>query len=1112
MKELVIILFLLILSAGAFAADLDQSMPKPIVSIPFIDKPTTVDGNVTDEEYKWAAVFDGFKRLSVNTAPEDKTRAYAYYDNEKLYIGVMCFSKKGKVLKSDAKKHDDNVFMDDALELYFSPNRSGREYHFIGNSIGTKYDARDIASSYNPDWDYAAKLTDYGWSCEFAIPFKAFEVGTPKPEDYWGLLIGRTIQNPETYYEWGNCDVYWHEPAKYGTIIFNPKTPIVDVYDVEARGLEISAKLKVKSQYDTSVALLCELSQINKNKSNKDVDAVVMVFDDAPASKLLVQESHLITLKPGEEQEIKLPVVPSGTGSYVMRIGGIYPEIPNNKPNMQLFYDLWMPLDKIKPVDIIVRSFPTYNVMEIEVNTKESGLSDKINSYEYILTDKENKVIWKNTTKDTLVKYTNYKGLAYGTYKITINVFDKDKKVILTDNKEFVKSKPAWADKKLGNEDTVIAPWTPVKVSKTKDTINIEVWARKYVFNKNGIPKEVISEGNNLLSSPFNYNMVINGKLAEFVPVSEPIIKKGDAKTEIKFISVNKNDKNVKLEVNTYVEFDGFVWTDVKLIGNKFKLNKFWLEVPIKREFAKYRLPVFNDPTTINNGVFNTCVIPYTDWLNTKQYGLYWVGNEDRGLNIAFENDNNWNYKDELKGFELISDDNISLWRSHIIDVPTNVDRSISWGYCFLATPLKPIVGGFNSARCVGDGWYPNLDIKNAPNPNDTSALADPNWLANKGVKVAHIHEPWTEIMGYPGTFLYDQQIKPQMKKAKDIGFRYALYGHPVLSSIAPEFDEWGNDMAAQLPLSAAFQRNPPQNVYFMCKTKSWNDFFINGWYNLAKDWNVGAMYLDGTYAPGVCRNPYHKHTGYLGKEGNPVFTDKDEVNTYTKVRPDQPIRDARDFMMRYVRTLRTVDPNFYLLGHGTFPFTGHFMNYYMSGENFWTAKTGFEIPMDYMRTVYGKQWGLPNDFYPGPILDHAYMAPIAYAHGIGLWASSSQTDDYKVPTWNVWNNYDINNAKFIPYWKKDLKVTTDNADVVVSYYINKNGILLAPATNKREKPNAIIKVNLKDLGLSENISVKSGNGALIEGCEIKNEILTIPFPIRANIHPLDTYIWIKNN
>jgi len=219
--------------------------------------------------------------------------------------------------------------------------------------------------------------------------------------------------------------------------------------------------------------------------------------------------------------------------------------------------------------------------------------------------------------------------------------------------------------------------------------------------------------------------------------------------------------------------------------------------------------------------------------------------------------------------------------------------------------------------------------------------------------------------------------------------------------------------------------------------------------------------------------------------------------------------------MLRLRRATQAADPGFFFLGHGGGSGSAAFLDYFMSGENFWVAPANFEVPLDYMRVIFSPQWGVPREFYRGPILQQPYILPIALAHGYGMWTSGdsqgSETAIWHAPVWKAWDDYGIEGAEFVPYWQNSPLVTSSHPDVIVSFYRKSGSVLIAAATPKRERPSAAVTVDLKALGLATgNLTITTGDGRPISNLPEPDADgkLRLAFPEAVGE---GVYVWLRN-
>jgi hypothetical protein len=1065
----------------------------PVVSIPRLAAAPAVDGVITDGEWSAAAVLDGFNQLHIDTAPVERTRAWLAYDTDRLYIAVRCWMQPGARPRAEVKTTGGPVFSDDCVELFLDPLRRGVSHHFAGNSISTQFSARAMDGTWQPPgWQWQARQTDFGWEGEMSIPFAAFGLGTPKPGEEWGLLLGRTVQVPkECFSQWGGLVYnYWHAAKDYGRLRFAGPAPVlVNLGDVAAYGTDVRLNGEIHaSPAAGTVRVRTRVMKCRPPAARGKEESGVMVFHEDVAETIAETDST-VDLPAGGRRKLAAPEIPAAPGLYRYEIDVT---LADGTP----VFAQRVPLLRLEPISVAVRRYPTAGVVDMDADLSLADNAARIVRTTCELRGKDGQAVWREEAPGLKpsFRFKGYGRLPAGDYTLTVTGRDAAGASVGAKTLPFSKAPPpAWFNNRLGAEDTVIAPWTPVRMAGR----TVEIWGRRYEFGPDGLPVQITAADQPLLTAPWRLVAATAAGPLTFAPdtAAPTVTRLGDTKATVAATAAAPG--GWKLRVATTVEFDGFAWSEITVTpppagGN---LARLWLELPVSRAHANYRLPVFNDPVAIPTGGIATTVICSLDWNAQKANGLQWIGSEERGLAFCAESDAGWEPADRKREVALVPQGTATwLWRSHLVDAPVLFKAPRTFGFAWQATPVKPLVAP-HAPRPVGDGWYPAT-------PPATAAALDQFFAGAQtlGVKEAHTHEPWTEIMGYPFSFLNMPQVKAAATAARAHGVRNCLYSHPIISTLAPEWDEWGAEFSLKNPPVAAFQRQPAQDLHFVCHDTAWSDFYIWGWVRLIKEYGVGGMYFDGTYGAGVCTNPYHAH-----------------ARTYADgtIVPAQPIRGARSFMLRLRRATLAADPGFFFLGHGTAPFSGQFLDYFMTGENFWVAPAGFEVPLDYLRVVLSPQWGLPRDFYRGPILEQPYIRPLALAHGYGTWSSGdvpgSETAVWRTPVWKAWDSYGIDRAEFVAYWKNDPRVRSSHPEVIASFHYRPGSVLLAVATPKRQAPAAVITLDLKALGLDpQRLQITTGDGNPVPNLPAPGAdgSLRLPFPAAFT---QGVYLWLRN-
>lgn len=204
MKSKLFLLLLLLISAKLFSQNKVATAVRTQVS-------PKIDGYISEEEWKNAIPFSDFLQQEpiAGNNPTFKTEFRILYDEENLYIAVMCYDDEPREIIAREMKWDGFISADDNIKILFDTFNDNRSaFWFATNPLGAKDDAlltgfemKDFNEDWNGVWDVECKILENGWSAEFVIPFSTFKF-YDKENQVWGFNIQRSIKRK-------NEDVLW---------------------------------------------------------------------------------------------------------------------------------------------------------------------------------------------------------------------------------------------------------------------------------------------------------------------------------------------------------------------------------------------------------------------------------------------------------------------------------------------------------------------------------------------------------------------------------------------------------------------------------------------------------------------------------------------------------------------------------------------------------------------------------------------------------------------------------------------------------------------------------------------------------------------------------------
>jgi hypothetical protein len=172
------------------------------------DQAPVIDGQLQPFEWLNADSQTVFIQIEPNKGQpaSERTILYTGFDQNNLYFAFQCQDRQAGKIVSNVYTRDQLEKSDDAvlviLDTYLD-RRSG--YAFLVNPVGTQTDLRIVDDGRSTDtnwdtrWQAAARLYDWGWVAEIAIPFTSISYNEDLTEI--GVNFGRIIRkNSETAY------------------------------------------------------------------------------------------------------------------------------------------------------------------------------------------------------------------------------------------------------------------------------------------------------------------------------------------------------------------------------------------------------------------------------------------------------------------------------------------------------------------------------------------------------------------------------------------------------------------------------------------------------------------------------------------------------------------------------------------------------------------------------------------------------------------------------------------------------------------------------------------------------------------------------------------------
>jgi hypothetical protein len=184
-----------------------------------------IDGDLSDAAWTNASRADNFVERSPGdmTEPEVETEAFITYDENKLYVAFKCYDDPSTIRATMCQR--DQFYGDDAVSLMVDTyGDAAWAYEFFVNPYGVQKDylwsrVHGEDQGFDLVWESAARITDFGYQVEIAIPFESMRFPNTESQT-WKMDFWRNRpRESNTQYSWAAYDrdeQCW--PCQWGTV------------------------------------------------------------------------------------------------------------------------------------------------------------------------------------------------------------------------------------------------------------------------------------------------------------------------------------------------------------------------------------------------------------------------------------------------------------------------------------------------------------------------------------------------------------------------------------------------------------------------------------------------------------------------------------------------------------------------------------------------------------------------------------------------------------------------------------------------------------------------------------------------------------------------------
>jgi hypothetical protein len=203
--------------ACTLAAAAAGAAEPPQVTAVLLPESPTLDGNVLDDPaWKDVPANDSFWQMTPDEGQpaSERTEVRVAYTRDTLLIGVVCHDREPSRIIVSESRRDSPLDETDSFQIVLDTYRDGQSGFVFGtNPAGIEHDGQvsnegreaDLGpgrqtatvAGYNLNWDASWQVRTrsghFGWSAEFAIPFRTLRYARGGPQ-VWGINFQRNIR------------------------------------------------------------------------------------------------------------------------------------------------------------------------------------------------------------------------------------------------------------------------------------------------------------------------------------------------------------------------------------------------------------------------------------------------------------------------------------------------------------------------------------------------------------------------------------------------------------------------------------------------------------------------------------------------------------------------------------------------------------------------------------------------------------------------------------------------------------------------------------------------------------------------------------------------------
>ncbi len=615
-----------------------------------------------------------------------------------------------------------------------------------------------------------------------------------------------------------------------------------------------------------------------------------------------------------------------------------------------------------------------------------------------------------------------------------------------------------WLNSTLAQENTVIAPYTPIIVNGDE----LSILGRKITLGPDGFPAKIETfftpEMTSISTTPKNILVApvvieIEGSdNSVFAKLASPLRITERSPGNVKWTAANtlpNGDKKLTMDVSGTLEFDGALSYEVKLTANEdIDLNDIRMRIPLAKDASEYMLGLGE------KGRKTPDELQWKWDVATKNQDGAWLGAVNGGMQFSLRDEKyvrplNTNFylqkplllpaswgNENKGGIEVSTDGGIRTVTAYSGSRQMKKGDVLYYNFTLLVTPFHAIDTDRQWANRFYHKYSPIDEIKKT------------------GATVVNIHHA-TEInpyINYP--FIAHAKMKAYIDEAHANGLKVKIYNTvrelsnrayelPALRSLGHEIYSpgkgggfpWLQEHVGDDYIAAWFVPEIKDAAIVNSGMSRWHNYYVEG-----MNWLVQNVGIDGIYLDDVAfdRVTMKRIKRVLTKDGHPGIIDLHSANQFNK---SDGFNNSALLYMEHFPYLNRL-------------WFGEYFDYENNSPDF------------FMTEVSGIPFGLM-----GEMLEKGGNPWRGMVYGMTNRMPWSDNADPR-PIWKAWDDFGMQGTAMIGYWSPNCPVRTSNANVLATVYAKKGAAMIAVASWAESDTSVNLNIDWERLGIDAKAAV----------------------------------------